>query len=87
MLLARDSLGFHQVNLKPERTLFSDKFNIVIGDLKYMNHMSRKIRIFVVCVEPYVDHYKLKCLADILSFNIDNFHGISVICGYLICLI
>ena len=43
--------------------------------------MSRKIRILVVYVEPNIDHDKLKCFVDILSYYVDNFHGISVICG------
>ena len=36
MLLARDSLGLQQVNVKPKHILFSNYFNFVIGDLKYI---------------------------------------------------
>ena len=81
MLLVRDSLRLQQVNIKPEHTLFSYYFHVDIGDLRYINCMSRKIRIFVVYVVPNIDHDKLKCFVDILSYYVDNFHGISVICG------
>ena len=43
--------------------------------------MARKIRLFAEYIMPNIDHDKLTCLADILSYYIDYFHGISVICG------
>ena len=61
---------FNRFKTKPLQKLFSDYFNIAIGDLKYINCISRKIRLFVVRVVPNIDNDKLKCLADILSYYV-----------------
>ena len=43
--------------------------------------MSHKIRTFVVCIAPNINHDKLQSLVASLSYYVDNFHGINVIRG------